>query len=170
MEVALSLGTNLGRRMENLRAARAQLDAIPDSRVLEASPVYETEPVDVASEHQSDFFLNAIVLVETALPLPVFSRHIHHIESELGRVRAADRNAPRVIDIDIICAGTEHSTTTELTVPHARWAVRRFVVQPLADVRPGWVLPGETRTVRQVLDALPPEPVVRVYSLDWKAE
>jgi len=74
----------------------------------------------------------------------------------MGRIRTEDRNAPRVIDIDILYAGSVKRTDGNLDLPHPRWAQRRFVVQPLADVRPFLRLPGETRTVSDILKTLPP--------------
>ena len=169
MEIGLSFGSNQDDRLRNLRAGRARVAALPGVRVVAASPVYETEPVDVAEEFRSQSFLNAILVVECDGALPPFSRAIHTIEDALGRVRGADRNAPRLIDIDIIYAGAEHHDETALRVPHPRWKERRFVVQPLADVRPDAVLPGESRSVGAVLSGLPARPRATLYCRDWEA-
>lgn len=72
----------------------------------------------------------------------------------MGRVRTGDRNAPRIIDIDILYAGDFIVHEPGLVLPHPRWAEREFVVQPLADVRPDLVLPGTGSKVREVLEAV----------------
>jgi 2-amino-4-hydroxy-6-hydroxymethyldihydropteridine diphosphokinase len=167
MEVALSLGSNLGDRLAHLVDARRLIEALPGARTLAASPVYETEPVGVPPQYARLAFLNAILLIDSSLPLEKFARFIHRIEDDLGRVRSDDRNAPRAIDIDIIAAGAEHRNREPLIVPHARWRERRFVVQPLCDVRPDWILPGETQTVREILERLPRVPAVRQYRAEW---
>jgi 2-amino-4-hydroxy-6-hydroxymethyldihydropteridine diphosphokinase len=78
-----------------------------------------------------------------------------------------ERNAPRIIDLDIIFAGALQVNSQVLSVPHPRWATRRFVLAPLADIAPDAVLPGETRTVAEVLLALPPGPEVTMFAIDW---
>jgi 2-amino-4-hydroxy-6-hydroxymethyldihydropteridine diphosphokinase len=168
MEAALSLGSNLGNRMENLRRARAGIGKVPGVRLLASSSVYETDPVDVAAEHRDRKFLNAAVLVETELTPEALAGRLQALETALGRRRCADRNAPRVVDIDLLYVGAERRERPELRLPHPRWTERRFVVQPLADVAPDRVLPGETRTVREILAGLPAVPAVRLHSRDWK--
>ena len=168
MEIGLSFGSNQGDRMRNLCAGRDRVAMLPGVRVVAASPVYETEPVEVAEEYREQSFLNAVLVVECDGELHPFFQAIHAVEDDMGRVRGADRNAPRVIDIDIIYAGAEHLHETALRVPHPRWKERRFVVQPLADVRPAAVLPGESRSVSAVLNGLPAVPRVTMYRRDWE--
>ena len=72
MEIGLSFGSNQDDRLRNLRAGRARVAALPGVRVVAASPVYETEPVDVAEEFRSQSFLNAILVVECDGALPPF--------------------------------------------------------------------------------------------------
>lgn len=167
MELALSLGSNLGDRLQNLSTARSAIAALPHVRLIASSPVYDTEPVDVPDAHRERTFLNAILIVESDSSLNELAPQLRELEHRLGRTRSADRNAPRVIDIDIIAAGIEHLSRADLVVPHPRWKERRFVVQPLADVRPDWVLPGERRSVREVLAALPERPTVALYGTQW---
>ena len=168
MDIGLSLGSNLGDRLGNLRRAGDMLSAFPGITLIAKSAVYETEPVGVRPEFTDKAFLNAVIIVTGEADLKALSAGIHRIEAELGRVRTGDPNAPREIDIDIVFAGSLSVRSPGLSVPHPRWAERRFVVQPLADVRPDLVIPGETRTVREVLCALPAEPKVVVFSRDWK--
>jgi 2-amino-4-hydroxy-6-hydroxymethyldihydropteridine diphosphokinase len=167
MEVALSLGSNLGDRLENLQRARERLAAIPGVVVESCSPIYETEPMDVASVYAHQRFLNAVLIVQSVLEPFRLACHLHEIESEMGRVRSRDRNAPRTVDIDVIYADGIQTRDPNLTLPHPRWSERRFVVQPLADLRPDRVLPGQGRTVREVLLSLPPKPNVVLFAQLW---
>jgi 2-amino-4-hydroxy-6-hydroxymethyldihydropteridine diphosphokinase len=168
MEIALSFGSNQGDRLRHLCEARARVVALPGVRLLAAAPVYETDPVEVAEEFRGQSFLNSVLIVDCSGGLHPFSTAMHAIEDAMGRVRAADRNAPRVIDIDIIYAGADHRSESQLQVPHPRWQQRRFVVQPLADVRPDAVLPGESCSVRAVLQGLPEVPRATLYRRDWE--
>jgi len=156
MEIGLSLGSNLDHRLENLREATNRIDTLPDTRLLDKAPIYETAPEDVKPEYATLQYLNTVIIVETTMELSAFSDAIHQIETDMGRIRTEDRNAPRVIDIDILYAGSVKRTDGNLDLPHPRWAQRRFVVQPLAEVRPFLRLPGETRTVADILKNLPP--------------
>jgi 2-amino-4-hydroxy-6-hydroxymethyldihydropteridine diphosphokinase len=167
MEIGLSLGSNLGDRLANLQAARRALAAVPATALAACSPLYETDPVGAAQAFAHLRFLNAVLIVETALAVEAFAARMHAIEADLGRVRSAERNAPRVIDIDMLYAGDGCLRTETLTVPHAHWHERRFVAQPLADVRPDLVLPGQSRTVRAALAALPQAPRVTLFAKDW---
>jgi len=166
-EVGLSLGSNLGDRLAHLQAARDRLMALPQTRLLAQAPVYETEPVDVAESFRDLAFLNTVVIVETGLPVTELAAAAHAIEDWLGRRRGGDRNAPRPIDIDLIYAGDETCHAAALSLPHPRWLARRFVVQPLADVRPVLRLPNAPGTVAEVLLTLPPTPNVVLYRETW---
>jgi len=166
-EIGLSLGSNLGDRLAYLQAARDRLRVLPHTHLIAQAPVYETEPVDVAEAFRALAFLNTVLIVETALPPSELAAAAHAIEAALGRERGSDRNAPRPIDIDLIYAGDQTSTAATLSLPHPRWLSRRFVVQPLADVRPDLRLPGAPGTVTEVLLTLPPIPNVVLYRERW---
>ncbi len=156
-EIGFSLGSNLGDRVAHLRAgARALLEADPEAVLLAKSSLWETEPVDVRPEYQHLKFLNAVLILGSRLGARDWLGHIGRIEDQFGRQRVAgDKNAPRELDIDIIFVGDELVGSGGLVVPHPRWAERRFVVQPLAEVRPGRVLPGADRSVARILEGLP---------------
>jgi len=159
----LSLGSNVGDRLDYLRRACAALDALPFTRVSAVSPVYETEPVDVSAPAAGHLFLNAVALAETELGTTDFSHAVHAIEDNLGRTRNGIPNLPRMIDIDIVAFGDLRSDAPDLTLPHPRAIGRRFVLQPLADLLPDCRLPGETRTVAEILRTLPITPRVVLY-------
>jgi 2-amino-4-hydroxy-6-hydroxymethyldihydropteridine diphosphokinase len=152
--IYLSLGSNMGDREANLRAAIERL-APPDVRVLRTSPVYETEPVDYTAQH---WFLNLVVEAETGLfPMRLLSR-IGRIERALGRIRTVPKG-PRTIDIDILLYGQAVVRSAALEIPHPSMAERRFVLAPLADLEPGLRHPVTRQTVREMLDAAPAQTV-----------
>ena len=167
MEYGFSLGSNLGDRLAHLSAARRALLATPGATLLAASPVYETEPVGVKAEFAHLAFLNAVLVLDSPASPDAWLRRVHEIEYSLGRVRGEDRYAPRHIDVDILYASASCVDSGGLSIPHPRWAKRRFVVQPLADVRPDLTLPGLERTVAEVLAALPPGEAVARFANDW---
>lgn len=167
MEIGFSLGSNLDNRKRLLMQAKNLLLSAPRTRFVAQSPIYETTPVDVKPEYQDMAYLNSIVLVESELPLESWLSYIGKIETMLGRERSEDRNAPRTIDIDIIYAGDQIIDDGGLEVPHPRWALRRFVVQPLSDVRPGMVLPETNKPVSSILNELPPDDGLSVFDEKW---
>lgn len=168
MQIGFSLGSNLGDRIGNLRTAARTLLGTADARLVGKSSLYETEPVDVKPEFQHLKFMNSVMIVESALEPEVWLEHIADLEYALGRRREEqDRNAPRNLDVDIIFAGDRLIGSGGLTVPHPRWAERRFVVQPLAELQPDRVLPGMERTVAEVLRDLPGESDLARLDAEW---
>ncbi len=129
----VSLGSNLGNREENLAKALSALSAMPGTTLEKASSVIETEPVDVPEEFAGLRFLNQAAVFLTSLSAEEFSRRMHAIEDDMGRVRTV-RNGPRTIDIDLVDFGGLVMDTPELTLPHPRAAERDFVCRPLAEL------------------------------------
>ena len=135
VEVYLGLGSNLGDRMDNLAQAVERLSQRLTLKKL--SSVYETEPIYIKEQ---PLFLNTVLSANTRLtPFKLLS-FIKGIESELGR-QPSFRNAPRLIDIDILFYGDQIIDTLELTIPHPRITERAFVLVPLAEIAPGLVYP-----------------------------
>ena len=167
MEYGLSLGSNLGDRLAVLKEARDRIAQLPGVSTVEASAVYETEAVGVRPEYKDLPYLNTVLAVTSAAHPNAMSAAIHALEADLGRVRTEDRFAPRPIDIDILYAGDTMMEDEDLTLPHPRWAERRFVVQPLADIRPDLVFPGDQKQVSEVLTSLPAEPAVTLFATEW---
>ena len=129
----VSLGSNLEPRADYLKRAVAALSSLPETRFVKASSVIETEPVDVPEEFAALKFLNQVAVFETALDPFDFSRRMHAIEDDLGRIRTV-RNGPRTIDIDLIDFGGQAIDTPELTLPHPRAHLRSFVREPLREL------------------------------------
>ena len=129
----VSLGSNLEPRAEYLSRAVARLAALPGTKLLRQSGVRTTDPVDVPTDFASLKFLNQVVTLDTTLEAHEFSRLMHGIEDELGRVRTV-RNGPRTIDLDLIAFGGVRSDDPELTLPHPRAAEREFVMEPLREI------------------------------------
>lgn len=167
METIVSMGSNLGDRLAALTMARRRIAEWPDVRVAAQSPVYETEPVGVLEKYSHLSFLNAVLVLESPWDGHAWYQRLHALEAKLGRKRGLDRFTPRTIDLDIVCVGDTRLQSGGLVIPHPHWKERRFVVQPLADIRPDLVIPGEIRTVRQVLAELPAEPKVALFAKDW---
>src|SRR5271157_632714 len=141
--VYIALGTNVGEREENLRAA---LQHLPDVgvHIRRVSSVYETEPVDFLDQ---DWFLNA------ALDALDLLRSLRLIEARMGS-RKAFAKGPRLIDLDILLYGSETIDTPELQVPHPRMIDRRFVMAPLAEIAPSLRHPDWKSGAAQLLTDL----------------
>jgi len=167
MEVGLSLGSNQGDRLKHLQQARALILGQPGILLAAQSPVYETDPVEVPPEFRDQRFLNALLIVKTLLPLPQLLTTFQFLEQKLGRVPDARRYAPRPVDIDIIYADGLQVQEEHLVIPHPEWARRRFVVQPLADVRPDLVLPGQSAPVSEILAKLEDSHKVDLLTAQW---
>jgi 2-amino-4-hydroxy-6-hydroxymethyldihydropteridine diphosphokinase len=152
--VYLAVGSNLGDKAGNCRKAIAALTAAGDVRLVAASPFYRTEPVDFTDQ---DWFVNAVVKVETALaPLELLKR-LQAVERAAGRVRGGRRFGPRVIDLDILLYGRLVRKRPPLCIPHPRMHLRRFVLVPMCDIDPQVVHPVLKQPMRSLLNDLPAE-------------
>ncbi len=167
MECGLSLGSNLGDRLAYLQRARDALTVQPNGRLLAQSAVYETQAVDSPPGCEHLLYLNAVIVVDTPLALPDLMDWVRAIEDGIGRRRTCVRNEPRVIDVDVVYAGDALTRAPGRGIPHPRWHTRRFVAQPLCDVRPDLILPGRNRPVKDVLAALPDIPAVTLFAREW---
>lgn len=130
----VSIGSNLGDRLENLQGALNYLADTPDVFVTAVSPVYETEPID--APEGSELFLNAVVLLDTTLAARTLLERALAIEDAYGRERNGEYGAPRTLDVDLIIVGDRRSETNDLMLPHPKAAQRAFVLAPWHDVEP----------------------------------
>jgi 2-amino-4-hydroxy-6-hydroxymethyldihydropteridine diphosphokinase len=176
--VYLSLGSNLGDRLDLLRSAVRRLRETTEITVVDASPLYESEPWEEEpgrTEPERRWYLNCVLAIDTGLAPRTLLARLHGIEEALGRVRPAGtpearRFAPRTLDIDILFYGDEViSGPDDLHVPHLLMADRAFVLRPLADVAPDFEHPTLYATVRELLAELADEHTVRAggYSARW---
>lgn len=138
----LSLGSNLGDRLQNLVRAAEALTACGSD--LRAAPLYETEPVDCPPGSQP--FYNTVLQFRSALPPAGLHQVLRRLELEAGRPDQRERNAPRPLDLDILHTTAQHTSSPELEIPHPRMTRRRFVLQPLADLSPHLIVNGHTVT------------------------
>ncbi len=145
----LSLGSNIGDREENLRAAIAKLGELGE--IVAVSSFYETEPVDFTAQ---PWFLNCAVSLCTELKPKLFLSKIQVIEQQMGRRRIQPKG-PRNIDIDILLLGDSVISTPELQIPHPAMQERRFVLEPLAEIAPEARHPVLKKTVGELLQTLP---------------
>lgn len=151
--VGLALGSNLGDRISNLRKARDLLRALsPDGVLFDQAPLYQSEPLD-CSPDAPDFFNTVIEIDFIGDPYELL-RSTQGIEFHLGRETVREQNAPRVIDIDILYFGQSVVRGDILTIPHPQITHRRFVLQPLSDIRPHFILPGDIVTIEEHLKRL----------------
>jgi 2-amino-4-hydroxy-6-hydroxymethyldihydropteridine diphosphokinase len=159
----LSLGSNIENREAHLREAIARLQE--HGRVVAISSVYETEPVEVTDQA---WFLNCAVALQTHETPAKLMDSLLLIERDMGRERVR-KKGPRTIDIDILLFGSLVTSTPELTIPHPAMAKRRFVLQPLAEIAPDVQHPLLNKTIRMLLEALPPGQEVHVTAKDLAA-
>ncbi|WP_405646776.1 2-amino-4-hydroxy-6-hydroxymethyldihydropteridine diphosphokinase [Streptomyces sp. NBC_00019] len=136
----ISLGANLGNRLETLQGAIDALEDTPGVRVKAVSPVYETEPWGVEPGSQPAYF-NAVVVVKTTLPPSSLLERAHAVEEAFHRVRD-ERWGARTLDVDIVAYADVVSDDPTLTLPHPRAHERAFVLAPWNDVEPQAQLPG----------------------------
>jgi 2-amino-4-hydroxy-6-hydroxymethyldihydropteridine diphosphokinase len=137
-QVVVSVGSNLGDRLDNLQGALRALADTPDVWVTGISSVYETEPVDGPEDAGS--FLNAVIMADTTLSASRLLDRAMAIEDAYERDRTAERNAPRTLDVDLIVVGDRRSNEDHLVLPHPRAAQRAFVLQPWFELDPSAVL------------------------------
>jgi 2-amino-4-hydroxy-6-hydroxymethyldihydropteridine diphosphokinase len=134
----VGLGSNLGDREGTLRAA---VDALGGEgvEVVGVSTLRETDPVGVGEQ---PLFLNGAAELETTLTAHELLDLLLEIEQRLGRVRVPGEHGPRTLDLDLLLYGDEEIEEPGLSVPHPRLHERRFVLEPLAELAPGLVIPG----------------------------
>jgi 2-amino-4-hydroxy-6-hydroxymethyldihydropteridine diphosphokinase len=153
--VYLSLGSNVGDRAANLRAALLRLEAF--GNLAAVSSFYKTEPVELVAQ---PWFLNCAVKLDTEKMPRQLLAGVLNLEREMGR-RRTQKKGPRNIDIDILLFGNSIVKARGLTIPHPALHERRFVLEPLVEIAPETRHPVLKRTMRELRDALAPGQAVR---------
>jgi 2-amino-4-hydroxy-6-hydroxymethyldihydropteridine diphosphokinase len=150
----ISVGSNLGHRLDNCRSGIAALTHRTAIRWSDQSRIYKTEPVGYRKQ---GWFINYVVKVETALDPLVLLDVINSIEREAGRVRDPVRFGPRVLDLDIVLYDDIVLNHPRLVIPHPRMHKRRFVLKPICDIDPAILHPVFNQSMQSLLDELPEE-------------
>jgi 2-amino-4-hydroxy-6-hydroxymethyldihydropteridine diphosphokinase len=135
----VGLGSNLGDREQTLRKAVDALGADEGIDLVAVSTLRETEPVGVGAQPR---FLNGAVALDTTLSARELLERLLAVERRFGRVRVPGEHGPRTLDLDLLLYGDELIDEPGLVVPHPRLHERRFVLEPLAELAPGLVVPG----------------------------
>lgn len=149
----IALGSNMGDSENILRQAMMRLQQLSDVPLLKSS-LWQTSPVDCPAG--SPAFVNAVVGLsprsgETPESLVA---ELQALEKAFGRLRKKVLNEPRPLDLDLITFGAATRNSAELGLPHPRAHLRRFVLQPLSEIAPNLVLPGQSKTVLELLAGL----------------
>jgi len=166
MGTAVALGSNIGDRLENLQAARNAILDLPNVKApIVSSAVYETEAV--GCEPGAGKFFNAVVEFGYADDPARLLKQLIEIEEALGRKRGHPENVSRIIDLDLLYCGEERINDERLQLPHPRLHLREFVLRPLADIRPQLVLPGQKKSVRELLAEVEQSGGVVRYTETW---
>ena len=155
--VYLSLGSNLGDRAKNLQDSIAALRNA-GVQVARISSLYETEPLDYLDQ---PWFLNCAVEAETELSALGLLHALRGIEAQMGSKKLIAKG-PRLIDVDILLYGDAVIDTPELQVPHPRMHLRRFVLEPLAEIAPNVQHPVSHISISELLARTPDKSAVRV--------
>jgi 2-amino-4-hydroxy-6-hydroxymethyldihydropteridine diphosphokinase len=144
--VYLILGGDKGLRWENLKLAKEMINEMAGTIITESS-VYETQAWGFNSDSK---FLNQVVQIHTALEPLELLNVLHIIEDKLGRERNENQYASRTMDIDLLFYHQLIIETADITIPHPRIAVRKFVLDPLAEIAPGFVHPVLHQTILEL--------------------
>jgi 2-amino-4-hydroxy-6-hydroxymethyldihydropteridine diphosphokinase len=162
MFVFVALGSNLGDTRQNILRAMTRLQGLSGKPILKSS-LWQTSPVDCPPG--SPKFLNAVAGLiprEDETPESLLKK-LQELEREFGRTPKKVFNEARPLDLDLIAFGNEIRNSPELILPHPRAHLRRFVLQPLSEIAPDLFLPGQGKTVAELLADLPPgETVTRI--------
>jgi len=145
----IGVGSNLGDRRDHYRRAVAEIQELPDTKVVARSSLYESEPHGRAR----NWFLNGVIAISTELEAKDLLKRLQKIEKDLGRKRNASKNSvSRIIDLDILLFGNQIIQTRNLKVPHPEIPNRRFVLIPLSELAPALSHPklGETMSTLAV--------------------
>ena len=162
----IGLGSNLGNRVLALESAIEKIKALPDTRCLALSGLYETSPVEL----EGGFFLNAVAAIETGMRADLLLDFLLGLEAAMGRTRKKGESSSRNIDLDLLLYGDTVTERERLTVPHPRMLNRRFVMEPLVELAPDLKIPPTGITAREAAAKLanlhPEQEIKRLGTLE----
>ena len=158
--VYISLGSNLGNRVENIRRAKELVSREKQVKIKKESSIYETEPVGGPLQ---GYFLNQVIEIETNFTPMDLLRSLLEIERKLGRKRGINRG-PRLIDLDILLFDDLILKEFDLEIPHPRLALRKFVLAPMAEINPEFYHPIFKKKLNDLLKDSGDNKKVRVYT------
>ena len=151
MKVFLSLGTNIGDRLFHLDTANSLIGKYPKINIISKSKIYETSPME---NQNQDNFLNQVIEIKTNIKPLELLEITKSIQSQMGRVNKKQRYGPRIIDIDILTFSNLISTKKELTIPHPKIKLRKFILKPWTDIASDYILPNSKNTIKELLDSI----------------
>jgi 2-amino-4-hydroxy-6-hydroxymethyldihydropteridine diphosphokinase len=149
--VYVSVGSNMGNRIKNCRDGIAIFVTSANLTLLDQSLFYATEPVDYEDQ---DWFINAVIKIETDLDPLQLLQVIKTIQQTAGRVKDSIRFGPRVLDLDVLLYDNMAVSTPEIEIPHPRMHKRRFVLRSICDIDPTIIHPMLKKSMRFLLDQL----------------
>ena len=160
--VYIALGSNLGESRQNIECAFCRLEQLSSEAIVRSS-LWKSTPVDCPAESPEFINATAALVPKDATPELLLKR-LQQLEKEFGRRPKKILNEPRPLDLDLIAFGDEVRESSELILPHPRAHLRKFVLAPLAEIAPDLTLPGQKKSVRELLDALRTDEVVEKLS------
>ncbi len=163
LPVFISIGSNLGEKYKNCLKGIEYLNKLETTRVVKVSSFYKTEPVDYKDQ---DWFVNAVVKIDTMLEPVKLMKALKKIEEKLGQFEKQVRFGPRIIDLDIILFREKIIDTGYLTIPHPRMHKRGFVLKPLCDINSEIIHPVLKKSAAELLKKIEnvPDQKVIVFS------
>ncbi|HEY4417807.1 MAG TPA: 2-amino-4-hydroxy-6-hydroxymethyldihydropteridine diphosphokinase [Verrucomicrobiae bacterium] len=159
MFAIIALGSNLGDSQEIIGDAMMRLQHFSDAPILKSS-LWQTSPVDCPPD--SPKFVNAVIALvprKDETPESLLAK-LQELEKTFGRKTKIVINEPRPLDLDLIAFGEEIRNSSALILPHPRASLRRFVLQPLNEIAPNLILPGQGKTVAELLTGLASNEVI----------
>ena len=144
----LSLGSNIGNRLDNLEEA---FNIIIEEKIniISKSKIYETSPMENLNQN---YFLNQVLKIETNLEPFKLLDIIKGIENKMGRFKTKKKYMPRIIDIDILSYDNLIIDNNNLTIPHPKIKLRKFILKPWRDIAPDYILSNSKSTIKEHLE------------------
>ena len=145
----LSLGSNMGNKLENISNAIRFIELSPENSFLSQSEIYESRAM---YNTNLENFYNAVIKIRTDLSPIELLAFLKDIEKQMGRIKTTDRYSERPIDIDILSYGDKIINSRELTIPHPHIKERKFVLKPWSDIDSNYILARSNKKISELLD------------------